>query len=195
MKNLFILFILLPLCAFSQEKRESLWSVDAFYAPSLFIPPPILANADFQQEAAYRVGFNIVKVQDKNAHLSMRLGLRYAVYNQRIESFFVNQGQFQNAISFAKYNFYEMPLAFRYTIGKNRLRGYGELLGSVNFGANTTQLKTHFNIGFSVGLEYNFYQQYSIFVQPTFYKTTIKNNIYFLSSGAEIGLKFRFQDY
>jgi hypothetical protein len=195
MKYLFILFVLLPLCVFSQEKRESLWSVDAFYAPSLFIPSPILANSDFKQEAAYRVGFNIVKISEKNAHLALRIGLRYAVYNQRIESFSVSQGQFVNAISFAKYNFYELPLAFRYSIGKNRLRGYGELLGCINFGANTTRLKTHFNIGFSFGLEYNFYQQYSIFAQPTFYKTTAQNNIYFLTSGAEIGLKFRFQDY
>jgi hypothetical protein len=194
MKNLFILLILMPLCAFSQEKRESLWSVDAFYAPDTYYQAPLAGSGNVQQESAYRIGFNITLVSDKFPHRSLRTGLRYAVYNTNTTPTF-NGSNLPLITRFDTNIFYEIPLAFRYTVGKNALKGYGELILSSNFGANSSRIKTHLNWGFSVGVAFSVAHQLAIYVQPTFRKPFGRINGYFFSTGIEIGLKFRFQDY
>jgi hypothetical protein len=196
MKQCFIFLILLPILAHGQDKRESHFSVDVVGSPDFYVPPiGIVSDAGTYQVSAYRYGFNFVKTGDRNPQVAFRTGFRYAVYDKRIEAFGVFSGQFQTFTSFEKTTFYEIPLALRYSIGKNSLRGYAELITSLNFTVNNIKPNPHLTVGLALGLQYQIVNQISIFAQPTVRRKSGANNTYFFNTGLEMGLKFKFPDY
>jgi hypothetical protein len=200
MKNLIYLFALLPFFVFGQQKtdKNSLWTVGIVFSPDHYIPPiGISGGPGIYQTSAYRIGISGVCDFEDNPHWSIRSGIRYVVYNQRLE---YSLGLYdprlypQTVVKFKKLNFVDVPLFMRYTFGKTKLRLYAEVGGGLDVLPNTEQEKTIIYWGVSLGLEYRFYNRFSIFAQPLVRKAFARNNTYFLSSGIEMGVKLRLSE-
>lgn len=182
------ILIFLPFFAFGQK---SLWAIDALFSPDSYASPQVEADAAIYQESAYHLGFNVVKDLKEEQNWSFRTGLRYSVYNKRIEGFSTSQ-------SFTFYStttFLNVPLALRYSFGQKKLRLYGEIVGSFNFQydifAKNANVKTNPSWGLALGLEYQVTPTFGFFTQPTFNKPLKRNNDYLFMLGFETGIKFR----
>ena len=197
MKSLVILFSLLPLLIFGQQKAvtNSPFAVDLVFSPDAYAPPQVAADAGFYQESAYRAGVNVVSDLADNSRWSFRSGLRYVVYNRRIEGFHFDSSGLKTSISHEKITYFDVPLFFRYSVGKKKLKFYAELGGGLDFATDVIQKKIRTYWGLSLGLEYRFHSRFSIFAQPTFRKPSPRSNIYFFSTGIETGIKFRLPEY
>jgi hypothetical protein len=195
MKNLFILLACLPFVVLGQQKtnKVSPYTIDLiFSSDSHYGPVGLDGGPGIYQVSAYRVGFNILSDFEEHANWSFRSGLRYAVYNQRLESNLALVDPLRGGIvtSFEKITYCELPLFLRYTMGKNRLKFYGEIGGGLDFLPSVSRNKFQPFWGLSVGLEYHFNPRIGIFTQPIFRKSTQNNRVYFISTGFEMGIKF-----
>jgi hypothetical protein len=197
MKKLIIFFLIAPLIAYSQENKKDKIAFDLLYSPDFGIQPPQSINTRFYQDEAYQFGFNLGQFIDKGNRFSLRIGLRYIVYNQRIESVSLSQtsNQYVNSTTITKLEYYAIPLAIGYKFGQKKLQFYSELIAIYDLRDDKKSLKESINYGFSFGLEYKFLDKFSIFFQPTFRVPLIKNNFYNYNLGIEMGLKFMFPEF
>ena len=195
MKQLTIILSILPFFVFGQKKGNNarLWAIDALFSPDTYAPPQVEADANFYQESAYHFGCNISQDFSDNRHWSVRSGLRYNVYRQRIESFYYEPiiAGFVTNKSYIKYAYLDIPLALRYTFGARKLRFYSEVIATINTRPYNTTDKFHITWGLSLGLNYQINPSFEVFTQPTFRKPIQHNNRYFFMLGIETGLKFR----
>ena len=189
MKKLWIILNFLPFFAFGQKSGLS---IDVLFSPDFYVPPQVYADAAFYQESAYHLGFNVVKSLEKHPQWSFRSGVRYHVYNQRVEGFYSLTGNFERYTSYTASKYFDIPLAVRYSFGAARLRGYAELIASMSIKTNSCSCNQLYQtLGFSLGLEYQITPTLGVFAQPTV-RVPLKGIYeYALAAGIELGVKYR----
>jgi hypothetical protein len=193
MKNLFIFCTLVPFLVFGQKKEAKLspWAIGLVFSPDIFAP----ANSSpvfYEQQSAYRFGFDAASDFEDNKHWSFRSGLRYSVYKYKLIVFSSNPipVDLKPYTNIKTQKSIDVPIMARYSVGKKRLLIYGEVGWNLNY--EIEQNPTNFEIYgcLSLGLEYWFNNRFSIFAQPTYRKLT-KKGTSFSSTGVEMGLKLR----
>ena len=189
MKKLWIILNFLPLFVFGQKGALS---IDVLFSPDFYVPPQVESNSRSYQESAYHLGFNVVKSLDKHPQWSFRSGVRYHVYNQRLEGFYSLIGNFERYVSYSAVKYFDVPIAVRYSFGKAQLRGYAELIASMSIKTKSCSCNQLYQtLGFSLGLEYQIMPALGVFAQPTVRSPLTRINDYALAAGIELGVKYR----
>ncbi len=195
MKNVILLLLIFPFFVKAQSPKSKLIAIDFVFSPDGYIKTnPLVGGPSIGQKSAYRFGINVVKDFNPNSPFSFRTGIRYCVYNQLVTGgytdFITNKTVRDTSVFSLQY--FQIPLALRYSIGKKKWRGYGEFVTDLNFKSNFSNLPNNINIGFSIGLEYSIKPTFALFAQPTMHTTTIENYYYNAILSLETGVKYRF---